>query len=400
MGNSGAVPATVSGEPTSICATGSNPGKAGLKATIRESGDLPRQIERPRAGCPGGALAILSAVCREDCHAASPTSLSSDGFENGEFERVRLYFPALRSSLRRTRFAYRKPRSKRLAGATRCVHAGRCRDTAALKQDLPARAHSHAHNSSRSSAFQQRISWSTNGCQHLRNALDENSCPQTSCSRRADRVDIGAVKLSYWDTGRSGRSCGAQSSELSGQRMLGLPAAGASQPPAIASSRGHVAARIRPRVDRRVIYRQSQMICAHCWTSLASTNVICSGAAEGAAGVLHFAIENPARVRSAILLGARLFVDEADYRSMNERACLAENHHAELHFFELGPSYRGANREGLDAWIANSAAAHPDGAFESQPWGGQKLTWARMEQLKGARSAADRRRRSLFVGRA
>ncbi len=67
---------------------------------------------------------------------------------------------------------------------------------------------------------------------------------------------------------------------------------------------------------------------------------------------------------------------------MNERACLAENHHAEPHFFELGPSYRGANREGLDTWIANGAAAHPEGAFELQPWGGQKLTWARMAQLK------------------
>jgi hypothetical protein len=53
-------------------ATGSDFREGWTEAMIRESGDLPRQIERPWAGCPDGALAILSAFGREERRAASP----------------------------------------------------------------------------------------------------------------------------------------------------------------------------------------------------------------------------------------------------------------------------------------------------------------------------------------
>jgi pimeloyl-ACP methyl ester carboxylesterase len=199
-------------------------------------------------------------------------------------------------------------------------------------------------------------------------------------------VDIGAVKLSYWDAGGPGEVVVLNHPNCQGS------ACWAYQQPALAAAGYRVIAWARRGTDTSVRGLENDLATVAddlraLLDKLGIDKCHLLGAAEGAAGVLHFAIENPARVRSAVLLGARLFVDEDDYRSMNERACLAENHHAEPHFFELGPSYRGANREGLDAWIANSAAAHPDGAselqpFELQPWGGQKLTWARMEQLK------------------
>ncbi len=66
---------------------------------------------------------------------------------------------------------------------------------------------------------------------------------------------------------------------------------------------------------------------------------------------------------------------------MNERAWLAGTHAAEAHFVEIARSYRGANGEGLKAWVALGMTAHPDGAFDAQPYGAKPLTWARLEQL-------------------
>src|SRR5262249_56882563 len=63
---------TVSGRQTSIRATGRIPGRQ-TKATTREPGDLPRHVERPRAGCPGRALAGPRLVA--DPSVASPWPL-------------------------------------------------------------------------------------------------------------------------------------------------------------------------------------------------------------------------------------------------------------------------------------------------------------------------------------
>jgi hypothetical protein len=58
----GAAPATVCGEPTSPCVTGiARSWEGRTEATTHEPGDLPRHVERPRAGCPGGALAFPAA---------------------------------------------------------------------------------------------------------------------------------------------------------------------------------------------------------------------------------------------------------------------------------------------------------------------------------------------------
>ena len=57
-GYAGAAPATVSGERLSNRATGAEKHWEGqTAAATREPGNLPRRVERPRAGCPGGSLA-------------------------------------------------------------------------------------------------------------------------------------------------------------------------------------------------------------------------------------------------------------------------------------------------------------------------------------------------------
>lgn len=64
--NSGAAPATVSSEllPNSVTDAFARR-EDGKKATTCEPGDLPRQSERPRAGCPGGRLhALVRHLCR------------------------------------------------------------------------------------------------------------------------------------------------------------------------------------------------------------------------------------------------------------------------------------------------------------------------------------------------
>jgi pimeloyl-ACP methyl ester carboxylesterase len=192
-------------------------------------------------------------------------------------------------------------------------------------------------------------------------------------------IDIGAVKLAYWDTGGPGEVVILNHPNCQGS------ACWAYQQPALAGAGYRVIAWSRRGTDTTSRGPDHDPSTAAddlraLMDKLGIDQAHFLGVAEGAAAAMHLALEHPARVRSAILVGARLFVEEDDYRSMNERACLAENHHAALHFFELGPSYRGANRAGLDAWIALSAVAHPNGAFE-QPLGRTPLTWARVKQF-------------------
>lgn len=106
------------------------------------------------------------------------------------------------------------------------------------------------------------------------------------------------------------------------------------------------------------------------------------GAAEGAAVAVHFALEHPERVRSLILAGGRLFVEDADFCEAHARTWLPDNHGAGAHFHDVGPSYRSANGEGVRAWIENGKAACPIDGGKPQPWGSEPLVWSRLERLK------------------
>lgn len=199
-------------------------------------------------------------------------------------------------------------------------------------------------------------------------------------SATSGHIDIGAVTLAYWDTGGPGEVLVLNHPVCQGS------ACWAYQQPAFASAGYRVIAWSRRGTDTTPRGRESDpstsagdLLALLDRLGIDACHLL--GVAEGAAVALHAALDNPARVRSTVIANARFDIDEADYRAMNERACLAENHHAEPHFFELGPSYRGANREGLDAWIALGAAAHPNGAPAKQAAGAKALTWSRMKQL-------------------
>ena len=70
----GAAPATVSGEflcPEHVTEA-ARLWEDGTRTTTREPGDLPRHLERPRAGCPGGSLDSVCGLFRHDIPHATP----------------------------------------------------------------------------------------------------------------------------------------------------------------------------------------------------------------------------------------------------------------------------------------------------------------------------------------
>lgn len=203
--------------------------------------------------------------------------------------------------------------------------------------------------------------------------------PQQAAATRG-QADIGAVKISYWDTGGSGEVIVLNHPKCQGSECF------AYQQPALAGAGYRVIAWSRRGADRTPRGPDNDLSTAAAdlralLDKLGVERCHLVGVAEGAAVAAHFALENPQRAGALVLSGARLFVDEDDYRAMNERAWLAGTHHAEPHFFEVGSSYRGANGEGLKEWVALGKAAHPDEPFDKQPFGASPITWARLSKL-------------------
>ncbi len=190
-------------------------------------------------------------------------------------------------------------------------------------------------------------------------------------------VDIGGAHLSYWDTGGTGdvvvlNHSAAQSALCWPYQQPALAAAGYR---VIGWSRRGVQAS-GPGDDGTAADDLGKLIDA-----LGVETCHLLGAAEGSAVAVHFALENPDRVRSLILSGSRLFVDEADYRAMSERAWLPADHGAVPHFYELGPAYRGGNGDGMRTWAALGEQANPAHGRSAQSWGAQPLDWARLSTL-------------------
>lgn len=203
--------------------------------------------------------------------------------------------------------------------------------------------------------------------------------PQQVAATRG-MADIGVLKLAYWDTGGTGEVIVLNHPKCQGSACFPYqqPAfAGAGYRVIAWSRRGAAETSRGPENDPSTAAADLCALLDH----LGVDKCHLLGVAEGAAVAMHFALEQPMRVGCLILSGARLFVDEDDYRAMNQRAWLAGTHHAETHFFEVGSSYRGANGEGLKAWVELGKAAHPDEPFDAQPFGAKPLTWARLSQL-------------------
>jgi pimeloyl-ACP methyl ester carboxylesterase len=195
-------------------------------------------------------------------------------------------------------------------------------------------------------------------------------------------VDVGAAQLRHWDTGGNGEivilNHGATQSALcwlyqqpalaaAGYRVIGWSRRGVER--SSAGNEGTAANDLKALAD-----------------ALGVETCHLLGVAEGAAVAIHFALENPERTRSLILSGGRLFLEEEDYRAMNRRAWLPDDHGALPHFYEVGPAYRGGNGEGMRAWAGLSQQAHPAGIsvtheWNGQAWGAKPLTWARLSTL-------------------
>jgi len=199
---------------------------------------------------------------------------------------------------------------------------------------------------------------------------------------REGLADIGSAQLWYWDTGGEGEiivlnHSATQSAQCwsyqqpalaaGGYRVIGWSRRGAG--PSSAGGDGTAADDLRALLDI---------------VGVESCHLL--GVAEGSAVAVHFALEHPERVRSLILSGSRLFLEEEDYRAMNRRAWLPDDHGALPHFYELGPAYRGGNGDGMRTWASLSEQAHPAGVSVSQsggaqPWGRAPLTWRRLLTL-------------------
>lgn len=197
---------------------------------------------------------------------------------------------------------------------------------------------------------------------------------------REGTANIGPVRLWYWDTGGRGEAvvlthAAAQGSDCwkyqqpalvrAGYRVIGW-----SQRGAFRSERGPEDAPGTAAGDLAKLLDTLKIETCHL-----------VGSAEGAAVITHFALENPGRVRSLTLAGARLDVAEDDYRGMDKRTRLPANHNTALTFADIGPSYRGGNAAGTKAWAEMASAAHPVGKPLVQPAGAQPLSWTRVRTI-------------------
>ncbi|RJQ80401.1 alpha/beta fold hydrolase [Pseudonocardiaceae bacterium YIM PH 21723] len=99
------------------------------------------------------------------------------------------------------------------------------------------------------------------------------------------------------------------------------------------------------------------------------------GCAQGALVGLDFALTFPHRLRSLVLSGTYLGVEEPAYQELIGRL-RPDGMPAE--FRELGPSYRAADPEGVTRWVALEKRAVP--VRVNQP-GAAKRTWAALGEL-------------------
>ena len=204
-------------------------------------------------------------------------------------------------------------------------------------------------------------------------------------SARQGLAESGSVKLPYWDTGGPGEVIvlnhpGAQGSACWAYQQPVLAAAGYR---VIAWSRRGTDHTLRAPSGESATTSEDLLRLVD---ALGVEKCHLLGAAEGAAVAVHFALEHPERTRSLILAGGRLFVEEDDFGAMCTRTWLPDGHGAAVHFYDIGPSYRSANAEGVKAWVELGMAACPavmeDTQRLSQPWGSAPLVWARLESLK------------------
>lgn len=192
-------------------------------------------------------------------------------------------------------------------------------------------------------------------------------------------VQIGNLKLFYWDTGGSGHPlillhAGTQSA-------MGWPY----QQPVLAkaghrviaySRRGYEGTEGSDPAEPGVGAEDLHALIEH----LKLPRVDLVAAAQGGFFALDYVLAHPDRVRGIAIISSLMGVTDADYVAVNQR--LRPKFFAELphDFQELSPSYRAGNPEGLAAWHALDAKAIPGKRITPKVI--QPLTWARLESIR------------------
>lgn len=105
------------------------------------------------------------------------------------------------------------------------------------------------------------------------------------------------------------------------------------------------------------------------------------GTALGGIVAVDFAAAFPGRIQSAVLACSLLGVTDDDYRAISNGLRPAGFDDMPPDFREIGPSYRAANRPGVEAWLELERQSLSEGVRKRQGFE-TKITWNTLENMK------------------
>jgi len=106
------------------------------------------------------------------------------------------------------------------------------------------------------------------------------------------------------------------------------------------------------------------------------------GTAAGGIVALDFALSFPERVRRLVVANSIGGVQDPEYLALGARLRPAPQFNAmPPDFRELGPSYRAANPEGVQRWLALERVSRPEGATPPAQAMHTRITFAQLERL-------------------
>jgi pimeloyl-ACP methyl ester carboxylesterase len=192
------------------------------------------------------------------------------------------------------------------------------------------------------------------------------------------------TKLHFWDTGGTGDAI-----------VLLHPATGSDaswgyQQPVFAkagyrviaySRRGYAGSDAADKTNPGIAAEDLRMVLDH--LGVKQAHIL--GAAHGGSFAMDFAVAYSDRVKSLTLLSSTLSLNEADWKTINDRVYPKDIWNPlPPAMKELSPSYRAGNPEGVAQWEEMQGAALPGGRSSLViPLYTAEMTWAHVEQYTG-----------------
>ncbi len=194
-------------------------------------------------------------------------------------------------------------------------------------------------------------------------------------------VDVGGCRLWYWDTGGAGEAvvllhAGSQSGAgwgyqqpvfaEAGFRVIGY------------SRRGCWRSEAGDRTAPGMAAEDLRRLLDHC--GIAQAHLV--AVALGAFYALDFALLHPQRLRTLTIASSHLGMDSSEtaYAEANARLRPPAFDALPIEIKELHPSYRAANPQGVQAWLALSRQARTGPPVVAQrPF---PMTWERVESIR------------------